>query len=76
MKFAREVQEPHFEPRPAIANRDAKTLATEILAMSEDQFRVAFKGSAMKRAKAAGLKRNAELLLRRIKWDRSQRNRS
>ncbi len=50
MKFAREVKEPRFEARAAIAGKDARTLATEILAMSEDEFRAAFKGSAMKRA--------------------------
>ena len=31
--------------------------------MSEDEFRAAFEGSAMKRAKAAGLRRNAEVVL-------------
>ncbi len=32
--------------------------------MSEDKFRAAFKGSAMTRAKMAGLKRNAGAVLR------------
>ncbi len=63
VKFAREMKEPSFEPRPAIAGKDTKALAAEILGMSEDEFRVAFKGSAMKRAKLAGLRRNAEVLL-------------
>ena len=63
-KFAREVKEPSFQPRAAIAGKDAKALAAEILAMSDDECRVAFKGSAMKRAKLAGLKRNAEVVLR------------
>ena len=63
VKFAREVKEPSFQPRAAIAGKDARTLAREILAMSEDEFRAAFKGSAMKRAKAAGLRRNAEVVL-------------
>ncbi len=62
MKFAREVKESRFEARAVIAGKDAKTLATEILAMSEDEFRAAFKGSAMKRAKVAGLKRNAAVV--------------
>ena len=61
-KFAREVREPSFQPRAAIAGKDAKSLATEILAMSEDEFRAAFKGSAIKRAKLAGLRRNARIL--------------
>ena len=63
MKFAREVKEPSFQPRAVIAGKDARTLATEILAMSEDEFRAAFKGSAMKRAKLAGLKRNSAAVL-------------
>ena len=66
MKFAREVKEPSFEARAAIAGKDASTLATDILAMSEDEFRAAFKGSAMKRAKAAGLKRNAAIVLQNL----------
>ncbi len=63
MKFAREVKEPRFEARAVIGEKDASTLATDILAMSEDEFRAAFKGSAMKRAKLAGLSRNAAALL-------------
>jgi len=63
VKFAREVKEPSFQPRPAIAGKNANTLATELLAMSEDAFRTAFKGSAMKRAKLAGLRRNAAALV-------------
>jgi epoxyqueuosine reductase len=61
VKFAQPVKEPRFEAREVIGDRDAQTLATKILAMSEDEFRVAFKGSAMKRAKLAGLKRNASV---------------
>ncbi len=64
VKFAREVREPKFQPRPAIADKDGRTLATEILAMSEDEFRAAFKGSAMNRAKLWGLRRNAAAVLR------------
>ncbi|HUX34393.1 MAG TPA: tRNA epoxyqueuosine(34) reductase QueG [Gemmatimonadaceae bacterium] len=62
VKFAREGKEPSFQPRAAIAGKDARTLATEILAMGEDEFRAAFKGSPMKRAKLAGLRRNARIL--------------
>ena len=36
VKFAREVKEPSFQPRAAIAGKDARTLAREFLAMSED----------------------------------------
>ena len=66
VKFAREVKEPSFQPRPAVVGRDARTLARYILAMSEDEFRAAFKGSAMKRAKVAGLRRNADVVLREL----------
>jgi epoxyqueuosine reductase len=62
-KFAHPVKEARFQARDVIGQKDAKTLATEILAMSEDDFRAAFKGSAMKRAKVEGLRRNAALLL-------------
>jgi len=63
VKFAREVKEPRFEARVAVAGKDARTLAAEILAMDDEAFRVAFRGSAMKRAKLAGLRRNAEAAL-------------
>jgi len=59
------VQEPRFEARAVIAGKDAWTLATEILAMSDDEFRAAFKGSPMKRAKLAGLRRNSSVVLGR-----------
>jgi epoxyqueuosine reductase len=62
-KFALPLREEAFRPRPAIAAKDARTLASEILAMSDEEFRVAFKGSPMKRAKLRGLKRNAAVVL-------------
>ena len=63
MKFAQEVKEPRFEARAAIGRKDAKTLAADILAMSDEEFRAAFTGSAMKRAKVVGLQRNAGLVV-------------
>jgi epoxyqueuosine reductase len=63
VKFAREVKEPRFEAREFIGCKDAKALAAAIIAMSEDEFRAALKGSAMKRAKKAGLQRNGALVL-------------
>jgi len=55
-----------FQPRAAIAGRDARTLARELLAMTQEEFSAAFKGSPMKRAKLRGLKRNAAVVLANI----------
>jgi epoxyqueuosine reductase len=52
-----------FQPRAALAGRDARTLARELLAMTQEEFSVAFRGSPMKRAKLHGLKRNAAVVL-------------
>ncbi len=57
------MKERRFEAREVIAEKDARALATEILAMREEDFRAAFKGSAMKRPKVAGLRRNAATVL-------------
>ena len=62
-KFALPVREEAFRPRDAIAGRDARTLAREVLAMSPSEFSAAFRGSPMKRAKLRGLKRNAAVVL-------------
>ena len=62
-KFARELSEPSFAARAAIAGKDASTLARELLAMSQREFSAAFKTSPMKRAKLRGLKRNAAVVL-------------
>jgi epoxyqueuosine reductase len=62
-RFARPPGEPAFAPRAAIAGKDARTLAREILAMDDDTFRTAFSGSPMKRAKRRGLRRNAAVVL-------------
>jgi epoxyqueuosine reductase len=62
-RFSRDLREPAFQPRAAIRGKDARTLAREILAMDDEQFRRAFKRSPMKRAKLRGLKRNAAVVL-------------
>jgi epoxyqueuosine reductase len=46
-----------------LAEKDARTLARELLAMSQEEFSVAFRKSPMKRAKLRGLKRNAAVVL-------------
>jgi epoxyqueuosine reductase len=63
VRFSKELKEPSFAPREVIAGKDARTLARDILAMSDEDFRTAFKGSPMKRAKLRGLKRNAAVAL-------------
>ena len=52
-----------FAAREALAGKDARTLAREILAMDADAYRAAFRGSAMKRAKLPAMKRNAAVVL-------------
>lgn len=63
VSFARELREPAFVARPAVAGKDARTLAGELLMMDEEEFRAAFRRSPMKRAKHAGLVRNAKVVL-------------
>ena len=63
IKFARELADPAFVPREALAGKDARTLARELLGMTQEEFSSAFKGSPMKRAKLHGLERNAAVVL-------------
>lgn len=66
MRFARTLPEGSpFAPRAVIAGKDARRLAEDLLAMSQDDFSAAFRKSPMKRAKLAGLKRNARMALER-----------
>ena len=63
MKFSQDATEVAFVAREFIAEKGARTLATEILAMTQDEFSTAFRKSPMKRAKLAGLQRNARTVL-------------
>ena len=63
VRFSRELREDAFRSREAVARKDARTLATEILRMNEDSYRSSFRGSPMKRAKLRALKRNAAVVL-------------
>lgn len=63
VKFSRDATEPAFAAREVIAGKDARTLATEVLAMDDEQFRTVFRKSPIKRAKRSGLVRNAEVVL-------------
>jgi epoxyqueuosine reductase len=52
-----------YGARDAIGGKDPRTLAREILEMTQEEFSRAFKGSPMKRAKLRGLHRNAAVVL-------------
>jgi epoxyqueuosine reductase len=63
-KFAVELADDSpFLSREFIAGKDAVTLATDILALDQEHFSAAFRKSPMKRAKLAGLRRNAAVVL-------------
>ena len=63
VKFSRDATEAAFDVREVIADKDARTLAEDLLAMSQEEFSAAFRKSPMKRAKLAGLQRNARVML-------------
>ena len=63
VKFAQELREPAFAARATIGDRDAQSLARELLSMDDDGFRSAFRNSPIKRAKRRGLARNAAVVL-------------
>ena len=70
VRFARHAPyESPFQPRAAIAGKDGRTLARDLLAMTQEEFSVAFKNSPMKRAKLRGLKRNAAVVLGNVGSD-------
>jgi epoxyqueuosine reductase len=63
-KFSRPLPEGSpFSAREAIAGKDARTLGREIMEMTQEEFSECFRRSPMKRAKLAGLKRNAAVVL-------------
>jgi epoxyqueuosine reductase len=63
VRFAQELHVPEFRPRVPLVSNDARVIAREVLAMSQEEFTATFKGSPMKRAKLRGLKRNAAIVL-------------
>jgi epoxyqueuosine reductase len=66
IKFAHALRVPEFAPRPFLAGKDARTLARDLLAMTQEEFSASFKGSPMKRAKLRGLQRNAAVILQNM----------
>src|SRR4029453_16698666 len=64
VRFARGLpNDSPYAPREVLAGKDARTLAFELLGMTQEEFSRAFKASPMKRAKLRGLKRNAAVVL-------------
>ena len=64
VSFAEELAEGSgLAAREVIAEKGAKELSREILAMSQEEFSAAFGKSPMKRAKLRGPKRNAAVVL-------------
>jgi epoxyqueuosine reductase QueG len=74
VQFSWELRETSFATREALAGRDARTLAREILDMAQEEFSGAGKGSSMKQARLRGLKRNAAVVLRRTRRVHVRRN--
>ena len=67
VRFARDLPaDSPFQPRESIAGKDARQLAVDLLAMSQEQFSSAFRKSPMKRARLDGLRRNASVVLANI----------
>ncbi|HYE92285.1 MAG TPA: HEAT repeat domain-containing protein [Terriglobales bacterium] len=64
VKFAEVLapDSPYAAPE-ALGGKDARTLARDLLGMTQEEFSRAFSKSPMKRAKLRGLKRNAAVVL-------------
>ena len=69
MQFSQELTKRAFNARLALAGKDARTFARDLLQMSQRECSAAFKISPMKRAKLRGLQRNAVLVLGTIGAD-------
>ena len=60
VKFSQELaHDSPFAARKFLAGKDAVTLARDILELDQGAFSAAFRKAPMKRAKLAGLRRNA-----------------
>ncbi|MBL8202833.1 MAG: tRNA epoxyqueuosine(34) reductase QueG [Blastocatellia bacterium] len=58
-RFSKPTEETRFAPRPGIIEINLQNLLT----MSQEEFSTRFRGSAIKRAKVSGLRRNAQTLI-------------
>ncbi len=63
-----------FRARAFLDGKDAVTLATEILALDQEQFSAVFRKSPMKRAKLRGLQRNAAVVSTNLRPDDDQQS--
>ncbi len=58
-RFSKPTEEARFTPRPGITKLNLQ----ELVEMSQEEFSTRFRGSAIKRAKVSGLRRNAQTLI-------------
>jgi epoxyqueuosine reductase len=58
-RFSKSTEEARFTPRPGITELNLHELAE----MSQEEFSMRFRGSAIKRTKVSGLRRNAQTLI-------------
>lgn len=58
-RFSKPTEETRFAPRPGIIEMNPQNLMT----MSQEEFSTRFRGSAIKRTKVSGLRRNAQTLI-------------
>ena len=65
-RFSKETGEERFEPREGVVEPRLQ----EMIEMSQEDFSTRFRRSAIKRAKLAGLKRNARAVMRDIETER------
>ena len=73
VKFSRDATEPSFATREVIAGKDARTLGNEVLAMDDEQFRITFRKSPIKRAKLQGMQRNSAVVLGNLRESASSK---
>lgn len=73
VEFSRDATERAFTTREFIDGKDAETLATEMRAMSQEEFSTAFRTSPIKRAKRGGLTRTAAMVLANLRQESSER---
>jgi epoxyqueuosine reductase len=69
-RFSKPTNEARFTPRPDITKLNLQELAE----MSQEEFSTRFRGSAIKRAKVSGLRRNAQTLIQIARSKPSEEN--